>query len=64
MSVQDKYLVTTVGKIKFNEILPDAFQYLDEATKENIEGITPMKKHHIQNYVFLHLLLNHVYIVC
>lgn len=41
--VQDKYLVTTVGKIKFNEILPDAFQYLDEATKENIEGITPMK---------------------
>ncbi len=41
--VQDKYLVTTVGKIKFNEILPDAFQYLNEASKDNIEGITPMK---------------------
>ena len=26
--VQDKYLVTTVGKIKFNQILPDTFQYL------------------------------------
>ena len=39
----DKYLVTTVGKIKFNEILPDTFPYLNEGTKENIEGITPMK---------------------
>ena len=41
--VQDKYLVTTVGKIKFNQILPDTFQYLAEPSKENIEGITPMK---------------------
>ena len=41
--VEDKYLVTTVGKIKFNEILPDAFQWLNEPTKDNIEGITPMK---------------------
>ncbi len=40
---QDKYLVTTVGKIKFNEILPDTFPYLNEDSKENIEGITPMK---------------------
>ena len=39
----DKYLVTTVGKIKFNEILPDTFPYLNEGTKENIEGITPSK---------------------
>ena len=39
----DKYLVTTVGKIKFNEILPDSFPYLNEGTKENIEGITPSK---------------------
>ncbi len=38
-----KYLVTTVGKIKFNEILPDTFPYLNEGTKENIEGITPSK---------------------
>ncbi len=41
--VQDKYLVTTAGKLKFNEILPDTYQYLNEASKENIEGITPMK---------------------
>jgi DNA-directed RNA polymerase subunit beta' len=26
--VQDKYLVTTAGKIIFNTILPDTFQYL------------------------------------
>ena len=40
---KDKYLVTTVGKIKFNEILPDTFPYVNEGTKENIEGITPNK---------------------
>ena len=39
----DKYLVTTVGKIKFNEILPDTFQYVNEATSENIERIIPSK---------------------
>ncbi len=39
----DKYLITTVGKLIFNEILPDTFQYLNEPTKENIEGITPNK---------------------
>jgi len=39
----DKYLVTTVGKIKFNEIFPDTFQYINEGTNENIEGITPSK---------------------
>ena len=26
----DKYLVTTVGKIKFNEIFPDTFQYIND----------------------------------
>ena len=40
---QDKYLVTTVGKIKFNEILPDTYPFVNEGTKENIEGITPSK---------------------
>ena len=40
---RDKYLVTTVGKIKFNEILPDTFPYVNEGTKENIEGVTPDK---------------------
>ena len=37
----DKYLVTTPGKIIFNEILPDAFPYVNEASKENFEGLTP-----------------------
>ncbi len=40
---KDKYLVTTVGKIIFNEILPDTFPYINEGTKENIENITPNK---------------------
>ena len=40
---KNKYLVTTPGKIKFNEIFPDTFQYINEGTKENIEGITPNK---------------------
>ena len=37
------YLVTTVGKIIFNEILPDTFPYVNEPTKENITKITPSK---------------------
>ncbi|MBQ2435395.1 MAG: hypothetical protein II269_04625, partial [Bacteroidaceae bacterium] len=39
----DKYLVTTPGKILFNEIFPDTFQYISEGTSENIEKITPAK---------------------
>ena len=39
----DKYLVTTVGKIKFNEILPDSFPYVNEPSDENIQQITPNK---------------------
>ena len=42
-SQKDKYLVTTVGKLKFNEILPDAYQYINDGTSENIERITPSK---------------------
>ncbi len=41
--VKDKYLVTTAGKLIFNEILPDTFPYINEGTKENIENITPSK---------------------
>ena len=37
------YLVTTVGKLIFNEILPDTFPYLNEPTSDNIEKITPSK---------------------
>ena len=40
---KDKYLVTTAGKLIFNEILPDSFPYINEASKENIENITPNK---------------------
>ena len=40
---RDKYLVTTCGKIIFNEILPDSYPFINEGTKENIEGITPSK---------------------
>ena len=40
---KDKYLVTTAGKIIFNEILPDSFPYINEGSKENIENITPNK---------------------
>ena len=39
---KEMYLVTTVGKLLFNEILPDGFQYINEPTKANYEGFTPM----------------------
>ena len=42
-SVMDKYLVTTPGKIIFNEILPDAYPYVNEPSKDNFEGLTPDK---------------------
>ena len=42
-SQKDKYLITTVGKIKLNEILPDAYQYVNDGSKENINTITPSK---------------------
>ncbi|MDE5888412.1 MAG: DNA-directed RNA polymerase subunit beta' [Bacilli bacterium] len=40
---KSKYLVTTAGKLIFNEMLPDSFPYINEASKENIENITPSK---------------------
>ena len=40
---KDHYLVTTVGKIKFNEILPDTFAFINEPTDDNISNITPNK---------------------
>ena len=39
----DKYLVTTAGKLKFNEILPDSFPYVNEPTDLNIQQIIPSK---------------------
>ncbi|MEK4302560.1 MULTISPECIES: DNA-directed RNA polymerase subunit beta' [Oceanobacillus] len=34
-------LLTTVGKLIFNEILPDSFPYMNEPTKGNLEEKTP-----------------------
>lgn len=39
----DKYLVTTVGKLIFNQVFPDSFQYINDGSSENIEKITPSK---------------------
>ncbi|MCA1028567.1 MULTISPECIES: DNA-directed RNA polymerase subunit beta' [Cytobacillus] len=36
-------LMTTVGKLVFNEILPKTFPYINEPTKENLEIETPKK---------------------
>lgn len=39
----NKLLITTVGKLIFNEILPNSFPYINEPTKENLEKGTPDK---------------------
>lgn len=36
-----KILATSVGKIIFNEIIPDSFAYINEPTQENLEKKTP-----------------------
>ncbi|HLS65792.1 MAG TPA: DNA-directed RNA polymerase subunit beta' [Pseudogracilibacillus sp.] len=38
-----KLLVTTVGKIIFNEIIPESFPYINEPTRSNLEVATPEK---------------------
>ena len=38
-----KYLFTTLGKMIFNQILPDEFPYLNEPTEENLCVATPDK---------------------
>ncbi|MFC0300740.1 DNA-directed RNA polymerase subunit beta' [Virgibacillus soli] len=40
---QNQMLLTTVGKLIFNEILPDTFPYINEPTKFNLEVRTPEK---------------------
>ena len=40
---KDKYLVTTPGKIIFNEIFPATYPFINEGSKENIEYMTPDK---------------------
>ncbi|KOP72274.1 DNA-directed RNA polymerase subunit beta' [Cytobacillus solani] len=36
-----KLLITTVGKLIFNEILPTSFPYINEPTRQNLEVETP-----------------------
>ncbi|WP_078393388.1 DNA-directed RNA polymerase subunit beta' [Shouchella patagoniensis] len=38
---QDMLLLTTVGKLLFNEIMPDSFPYMNEPTNSNLEVETP-----------------------
>ncbi|WP_066301564.1 DNA-directed RNA polymerase subunit beta' [Bacillus sp. FJAT-29937] len=38
-----KLLITTVGKLIFNEILPASFPYINEPTRYNLEEETPAK---------------------
>jgi DNA-directed RNA polymerase subunit beta' len=38
---QNMYLVTTLGKLIFNRILPSSFPYLNEPTAYNLENQTP-----------------------
>ncbi|MCQ9209561.1 DNA-directed RNA polymerase subunit beta' [Granulicatella seriolae] len=40
---KERILMTTVGKLFFNEIMPDEFPYLNEPTTENLEVATPDK---------------------
>ncbi|QHE50683.1 DNA-directed RNA polymerase subunit beta' [Pontibacillus sp. HMF3514] len=37
----EQLLLTTVGKLIFNEILPESFPYINEPTQENLEKATP-----------------------
>jgi len=39
----NQLLVTTIGKIIFNEIIPEAFPYINEPTLTNLEEETPEK---------------------
>ncbi|MDW0113393.1 MULTISPECIES: DNA-directed RNA polymerase subunit beta' [Sporosarcina] len=54
----NKFLLTTVGKLIFNEILPETFPYINEPTNHNLQIETPDRyfidgtvnvKEHIQN---------------
>ncbi|WP_436882027.1 DNA-directed RNA polymerase subunit beta' [Staphylococcus gallinarum] len=39
----NKILTTSVGKVIFNEIIPDSFAYINEPSQANLEGETPNK---------------------
>src|SRR5690554_4191287 len=53
----NKYLVTTLGKLIFNEVLPDNFYYLNEPTNINLEeGLS--SKHFIERGINPKEILN------
>lgn len=39
----NKILATSVGKVIFNEIIPDSFAFINEPSQTNLEGKTPDK---------------------
>ena len=39
----NKYIVTTLGKVIFNGILPKTFPFLNEPTMSNLQTVTPAK---------------------
>ena len=42
--VEHKYLITTVGKVIFNEVFPDDFPYVNDGTPESTVDLSFMKK--------------------
>jgi DNA-directed RNA polymerase subunit beta' len=42
-SHKNDYLVTTAGKLIFNQIFSDSYQYINDPTTENITAVTPNK---------------------
>ncbi|WP_018934204.1 DNA-directed RNA polymerase subunit beta' [Gracilibacillus lacisalsi] len=40
---KDKLMITTVGKLIFNDMLPESFPYMNEPTQQNLEVATPDK---------------------
>ena len=39
----EKYIITTLGKVIFNSILPKTFPFLNEPTMSNLQNVTPAK---------------------
>ena len=42
--VENKYLITTIGKIIFNEVFPDDFPYVNDGTPKSTEDLSFMKE--------------------
>ncbi|HUC91435.1 MAG TPA: DNA-directed RNA polymerase subunit beta' [Paenibacillus sp.] len=55
---QNSLVVTTVGKVIFNEIFPDTFPYINEATKANLLKGTPDKYFITKKGTDIHAYMN------